>query len=268
MPDPTPPPAADLVVIESTYGDRLHDNERDLASQLAATITATTARGGTLVIPCFAVERAQELLFHLQRLRKSDRIPKLPIFLDSPMAVNLLRVFGRHPEALDAQSRGRLAVGDSPFHLPELRLCSSREESKHINEVEQPSVIIAGSGMITGGRIKHHLSRFIEDNRSTLLFVGYQASGTLGRQLLEGATEIRLFGQWRNVGIRVQQIHGFSGHADQQQLLAWLALMPGGLRRVAVVHGGASVSTSFAQLVHERFGCQVTVPEYGESIQL
>lgn len=268
MPDPTPPPKADLVVIESTYGDRVHDDSRDLASQLAATIQSTIGRGGSLLIPCFAVERAQELLFHLQRLRRADRIPKLPIFLDSPMAVALLAVFGKHPEALDAHSRGRLAVGDSPFHLPELRLCSTREESKYINEVDRPSIIIAGSGMLTGGRIKHHLARHLEDGRSTLLFVGYQASGTLGRQLLDGATEIRLFGQLRRVDIHVEQIRGFSGHADQQQLLAWLAQMPQGPGKVAVVHGGASVTASFAQLIRDRFGCTVTVPEYGEHLEI
>lgn len=268
MPDPTPPPTADLVVIESTYGDRLHEQERDLGTQLANTIKSTVARGGSLLIPCFAVERAQELLFHLQRLRKADRIPKLPIFLDSPMAVSLLKVYGKHPEALDAQSRGRLAVGDSPFHLPELRLCATREESKYINEIDRPCIIIAGSGMITGGRIKHHLSRHLENSRSTLLFVGYQATGTLGRQLLDGATEIRLFGEMRRVNLHVEQMRGFSGHADQNQLLAWLSQMPGGLRRVAVVHGGAGVTASFAQIVRDRFGCEVTAPEFGETLEL
>lgn len=268
MPDPAAPPRADLVVIESTYGDRLHDQKHDLGTQLANAVKSTVARGGSLLVPCFAVERAQELLFHLQRLRKADRIPKVPIFLDSPMAVNLLKVYGKHPEALDAQSRGRLAVGDSPFHLPELRLCSTREESKYINEIDRPCIIIAGSGMITGGRIKHHLSRHLENSRSTLLFVGYQATGTLGRQLLDGATEIRLFGEMRRVHLHVEQMRGFSGHADQQQLLSWLSRMPGGLGRVAVVHGGAGVTVSFAQLVRDRFSCDVTVPEFGEIVEL
>jgi metallo-beta-lactamase family protein len=268
MPDPAPPPKADLVVVESTYGDRLHDDSVDVATQLAKVINATTGRGGTLLVPCFAVERAQELLFHLQRLRKSDRIPKLPVFLDSPMAVTMLKVFGNHPEALDAQSRGRVAMGDSPFSLPELRLCSTRDESKQINELDRPAIIIAGSGMCTGGRIKHHLSRHIDDELSTLLFVGYQASGTLGRQILDGAREVRLFGEYRPVSLQVEQIRGFSGHADQNELLGWLGQMPGGPQKVAVVHGGSQVTADFAELVSSRFGCDVIAPDFRERINL
>ncbi|HMA94805.1 MAG TPA: MBL fold metallo-hydrolase [Polyangiaceae bacterium] len=268
MPEPTAPPKADLVVIESTYGDRVHDESVDLATQLADQVNATIRRGGSLLIPCFAVERAQELLYHLQKLLRSNRIPKVPVFLDSPMAVSLLKVYGNHPEALDAQARGRLALGDSPFAFPELHLCASRDQSKRINDVNRPSIIIAGSGMCTGGRIKHHLSRYLDDPTSTLLFVGYQASGTLGRQLLDGAGEVRLFGEFRRVGLQVRQIHGFSGHADQRQLLQWLGQTPDGPKRVAVVHGGAGVTTSFAQLVRQRFGCEVVVPEYGQRVVL
>lgn len=268
VPDPSPPPKADLVVIESTYGDRIHDDEVDVATQLARVINETIDRGGSLLIPCFAVERAQELLYYLQRLRKSTRIPKVPIFLDSPMAVSMLKIYGRHPEALDAHSRGRLAMGDSPFTQPDLRLCSTREESKYINDVNRPAIIIAGSGMCNGGRIKHHLSRHLENELSTLLFVGYQASGTLGRQILDGAREVRLFGGYRPVCIQVAQIHGFSGHADQNELLAWLGKMPGKPQHVAVVHGGSQVTASFSQLVSNRFGCRVAVPEFGERVEL
>jgi metallo-beta-lactamase family protein len=142
------------------------------------------------------------LLHHLQTLRKANRIPRVPIFLDSPMAVKLLKVFDRQPEALDLLSQDRIAVGDSPFTLPELRLCTSSEESKRINDVRGPAIIMAGSGMCTGGRIKHHLSRYLQDESSTLLFVGYQASGTLGRQILDGACEVRIFGGYRPVYIQ------------------------------------------------------------------
>lgn len=268
VPDPASPPKADLVVVESTYGDRIHEDGVDVASQLAESICRTVERGGTVLVPCFAVERAQELLYHLQRLRRSHRIPKLPIFLDSPMAVSLLKLFGRHPEALDAQSRGRLAMGDSPFAMPELRLCSTRDESKYINEVARPAIIIAGSGMCNGGRIKHHLSRHLENELSTLLFVGYQASGTLGRQILDGAREVRLFGGYRSVNLQVEQVHGFSGHADQNELLAWLGKMPGGPRRVAVVHGGAQVTSSFSARIDERLSVPVSAPEFGERIEV
>jgi metallo-beta-lactamase family protein len=268
VPDPPAPPRADLVVVESTYGDRVHEDGVDVATQLARVVNVTTERGGSVIIPCFAVERAQDLLFYLQKLRRSNRIPKIPIFLDSPMAVSMCQLFARHLEALDAQSRGRFSLGDSPLSLPELRLCSTREESKSINEFGRPVIIIAGSGMCNGGRIKHHLSRHLEDELSTLLFVGYQASGTLGRQILDGARYVRLFGGERPVCLQVEQIHGFSGHADQGELLDWLGKMPEGPRMVAVVHGGSQVTASFAGLVSSRFGCRAVVPEFGQRVEL
>lgn len=268
VPDPASPPAADLIVVESTYGDRVHDDSVDVKTQLAEVLNATFARGGSVLIPGFAVERAQELLYYLQELRDAGRIPSVPVFLDSPMAVRMLSVFERNPEALDSAAQGRVARSGTPFDLPELVLCSSSAESKRINHHREPSVIIAGSGMCTGGRIKHHLSLRLDDERSTLLFVGYQASGTLGRQLVEGKREVRLFGARRQVGLEVQQIHGFSGHGDQNELLAWLGKHPGGPRRVAVVHGGPRVAGRFADRVADRFGCGVEVPEYGARIEL
>jgi metallo-beta-lactamase family protein len=268
MPNPWEPPEADLVVVESTYGDRVHDDTEDVTTQLEHVIRRTLKRGGTLLIPCFAVERAQELLFHLQRLRRGGRMTSVPIFLDSPMAVRLLNVYRHHPEALDELSRKRLAVGDSPFALPELKLCTSRDESKRINEVEGPAIIIAGSGMCNGGRIKHHLARHLGRESSTLLFVGYQASGTLGRQLLDGTNEVRLFGQYWPVALEIEQIHGFSGHADRNELLDWLGKMPNGPKQVAVVHGGSNVTQSFAEDVRNRFGCPVAVPEFRDRVEV
>jgi metallo-beta-lactamase family protein len=268
VPDPSPPPRADIVVVESTYGDRIHEHGVDVATQLGNVIETTIRRGGSVLIPCFAVERAQELLYYLQTLRRNHRFPKVPVFLDSPMAVSMLQIFGHHPEALDDQSRDRMIMGDSPFKLPELRLCSTCQESKRINDVQQPAIIIAGSGMCTGGRIKHHLSRRLDDELNTLLFVGYQASGTLGRQILDGAREVRLFGGYRPVCLKVAQIHGFSGHADQNELLDWLSKMPGVLPKVAVVHGGSRVTTEFGNLVSSRLGCAVSVPEFGDRIEV
>ena len=268
LPEPASPPRADFVVMESTYGDRIHSDEVTVADQLCNVINDTLGRRGSVLIPCFAVERAQELLHHLQTLRKANRIPKVPIFLDSPMAVRLLKVFGHHPEAMDVTSRDRMSIGDSPFTLPELTLCTSCEESKRINDIHHPAIIMAGSGMCTGGRIKHHLSRYLDDELSTLLFVGYQASGTLGRQIVEGAREVRLFGGYRPVSIQVEQIHGLSGHADQNELLNWLGKMPGGPQKVAIVHGGSQVTATFAQLVATRFSCQVVVPEYGMRVEV
>lgn len=268
VPDPASPPAADLVVIESTYGDRVHDDSVDVKTQLAEALNAAVARGGSVLVPGFAVERAQELLYYLQELREAGRVPKIPVFLDSPMAVRMLEAFEHHPEALDSAAQGRVARRGTPFNLPELVLCASRTDSKRINDHRGPAVIIAGSGMCTGGRIKHHLSIHLDNERSTLLFIGYQASGTLGRQLLEGAREVRLFGGRREVRLEVRQIHGFSGHADQNELVAWLGKTPGGPRRVAVVHGGAQVTGRFASLMSDRFGCEVVVPDYGARIEI
>ena len=268
VPDPSSPPSADLVVIESTYGDRRHDDTVDVLTQLESVINSTISQGGTLLVPCFAVERAQELLFYLQKLRAASRIERCPVFLDSPMAVKLLKVFAHHPEAMDTASRNGLLDGHSPFTTSDLHLCASRDESKKINDYNRPSIIIAGSGMCTGGRIKHHLVRHLERTRSTLLFVGYQASGTLGRQLVDGQTEVRVFGRFLPVSLRVTQLHGLSGHADREELLDWLARMPDGPRKVAVVHGGANVAASFAEQVMVRFNCPVLVPEFRDRVSL
>ena len=268
VPNPTRPPKADLVVVESTYGDRIHDDSVDVPTQLADAINTTLGRSGWLLIPCFAVERAQELLYHLKNLRNEQRIPRVPIYLDSPMAVRVLEIFGHHPEAMDLASQGRIANGDSPFDLPELQLCSTRAQSKYINEDRRPAIIIAGSGMCTGGRIKHHLLRHLDNPQCTLLFVGYQATGTLGREILDGSRHIRLFGSGHRVRLDVQQIRGLSGHCGQDELLDWLGAMPEGPKKVAVVHGGANVTTLFGDLVSERFGCEVVVPEYRESVRV
>jgi metallo-beta-lactamase family protein len=268
LPDPADPPAADLLVVESTYGDRVHAEQEDVATQVEEVIQGALRARGSVLIPCFAVERAHELLFFLQKLRRADRIPALPVFLDSPMAIKLLDVFRHHPEAVDEESRARLERGDSPVSLPELRLCVTREQSKRINDLREPAVIIAGSGMCTGGRIKHHLVRHLENADTTLLFVGYQASGTLGRQLLDGAREVRLFGRMSPVHLRIRQIQGFSGHADRNELMAWIGRMPGGPRRVAVVHGGANVSAQFSEAVAAQFKCPVVAPEFGATLTL
>jgi len=266
VPDPAEPPAADLVIVESTYGDRIHANETPVAEQLEQTLLETVERGGSLLIPCFAVERAQELLFHLRQLERAHRLPNIPVFLDSPMAARMLEVFAHHPEALAPRQRAEMADGESPFALSRLVVCTTREQSKLVNQTRGPAVIIAGSGMCTGGRIKHHLRSHLGRPESCLLFVGYQASGTLGRELLSGAPEVRLFGTRQEVRLAIRQIHGFSGHADQSQLLDWLSRMPSGPQRVAVVHGGSTVTAEFAARIRERFGCPTHVPELGERL--
>ncbi len=255
VPDPADPPAADLVLVESTYGDRLHPAEADIPGQLERIVGGTIARGGAVLIPSFAVERAQELLWHLHRLHRDGRLPAVPVFLDSPMAVAMLDIYRRHPEALDEESRGGFSLGS-------LRLCRTRDESKAINDQTGPLIVIAGSGMLNGGRIKHHLLQRIHDPASCLLFVGYQAVGTLGRQLVDGARHVRLFGREHAVGIRIEQVQGFSGHADRDEILGWLGRMPVPPQRVMVIHGGSQVAPAFAALVQQRLGVPAAAAEY------
>ena len=261
VPDPVDPPSVDLVLVESTYGDRLHVQDADIPGQLERIIGGTIAQGGVVLIPSFAVERAQELLWYLHRLHEAGRIPEVPVFLDSPMAVKLLDVFRRHPEALDEESRRGFSLGS-------LKLTRTRDESKAINDHRGSAVIIAGSGMLNGGRIKHHLLQHIDNPASCLLFVGYQANGTLGRQLVEGARRVRLMGIERDVRIRVEQIQGFSGHADRDEILGWLSRMSPKPKKIAVIHGGDQVAPAFAELVQSRLGVPAHASEYLERIEV
>ena len=266
LPDPSPPPASDLIIVESTYGDRLHGADADIPGQLAEVVAGAAARGGKVLMPTFAVERAQEVLWHLEALRHAGRIPALPVFLDSPMAVRLVEVFGRHDRLLDGEHRALAEAGRSPFRFPGLRLCAGREDSKAINAVKGPAVIIAGSGMCNGGRIKHHLGQWIDDPASVLLFTGYQATGTLGRLLVEGARRVRLFGREREVRLAVAQLQGMSAHADRDEALGWLRAQAGRASRCCVIHGGERVAPAFAELVQRTLGLPAHAPTYLERV--
>ncbi len=213
---------ADYVVIESTYGDRTHETSVDINDQLEKIVTETIAAGGNLIIPSFAVERAQELLYHFNELRIAKRIPQFMVAVDSPMAIRVTEVFKKHPELFDEETMELLRDGKHPCDFPGLTMTRSADESKALNRIRGTIAIIAGSGMCTGGRIKHHLANNIEREECTLLFVGYQAAGTLGRHITEGAETVRIHGQEKQVLARVARINGFSGHADQEGLLEWI----------------------------------------------
>jgi len=266
--DPATPPAADILFVESTYGDRLHETDTEPSERLAAVIQETVARGGNIVIPTFAIERAQEILYHLSLLRRARRIPPLLVFLDSPMAVRVTEIFRAHPERFDPEMRELVLEGHSPFSFQGLRFIRTREESKSINHVRGSAIILAGSGMCTGGRIKHHLAHNIGRPECTILFVGYQANGTLGRLLVDGAEEVRILGREQRVRARVEQIRGFSGHADRDELCRWLRELPAPPQRVFVIHGGANVSQGFAEFLTRQTGWPAHAPTYGESISL
>lgn len=260
--DPTTFDEADYVVMESTYGDREHKPEADVETQLATIINETVQAGGNVVIPTFAVERAQELMYYLSQLLRNNRIPQVPIFLDSPMAVSVVDVFSRYRDELDHETWQRIRAGDWPLRFPGLKLTGSVEESKAINEVAGSSIIMATSGMCNAGRIKFHLRRNIGRPESTILFVGFQVPGTLGRQILEGEREVRIHGTLYLARARIAQIHGFSGHADRSGLLRWLGSFRRPPEHLFLTHGEESVSLALAEQVKTERQWNVTVPEY------
>lgn len=266
--DPVLVGEGDYVVVESTYGDRVHEPVTGLADELTAVVNDTVERGGNLVIPSFAIERTHELLYLLNELLMADRIPHLMVFVDSPMAVEVTRVFQRHPENFDAAMRKLCGTSHSPFRFPTLKLSESVEDSKAINRIKGSAIIIAGSGMCTGGRIKHHLEHNVDRKESTILFVGYQAAGTLGRVLSGGAPEIRVNGVRKTVKARIAQLHGFSGHADRDELLRWLGGFSKAPRRCFVTHGEETSALAFGDLVREKLGWTTTVPAFGEVADL
>lgn len=262
--DPSLFERADYVVMESTYGDRDHEDPGRVDDLLGGIIRDTAAAGGNVVIPTFAIERAQDLMFHLSRLVRAKAIPPMPVYLDSPMAREVTLAFERHDEFLDEEARKLFASEEHPFRFPGLVIVRTPEESRAINTARGPAVIMAGSGMCTGGRIKHHLAHNITRPESTVLFVGYQARETLGRQILEKAPQVRLFGQILPVRARVAKINGFSAHADRKALRRWLDGFKTPPRRLFVTHGDADVARKTAERIRQERGWTVELPEYLE----
>ncbi len=260
--DPAALDEADYVVVESTYGNRLHKPNDGIPAALAAAIVTTVEAGGNILVPSFAVERTQELLFHLHNLLQADRIPHLLAFVDSPMAVKVTDVFKRHTRLLDAETRAMIERGEHPCDFPGLHMCSTVDESKAINHLRGSAMIVAGSGMCTGGRIKHHLRNNISRPESTVLFVGYQAAGTLGRILIEGAKQVRIHGGIYPVKARIRKINGFSAHGDRDELHRWLSSQKQAPRRVFITHGEPEAATAFAAFVREKRGWPTSVAEY------
>jgi metallo-beta-lactamase family protein len=266
--DPTLFDDADYVIVESTYGDRLLESSQDAANQLAEVINTTVKTGGNIVIPSFALERAQEILYYLNKLLLEGRIPHLTVFVDSPMAVGITEVFQNHPELFDPEMGQLLRQRRSPFDFPGLHLVRTVEGSKAINHIVGSTIIIAGSGMCTGGRIKHHLVNNISRKESTILFVGYQAVGTLGRHIVDGAKEVRILGQRYRVRARIVQLDGFSAHADRDQLVRWLSSLRKPPRRIFVTHGEPNASQHLANLVRSSSGWEMVIPSYKNQVFL
>ena len=262
--DPTPPPTVDDVVMETTYGDRLHKPLGPSVEELYEAITDTFHRGGNVIIPTFALERAQELLYYLREGVESGRLPSsMPVFLDSPMAISATEIFARHPECYDEETSELFRDGRDPFHLPGLRLTRQATESMAINGITGGAVIMAGSGMCTGGRVRHHLRHHIGREQSSVVFVGYAAEGTLARRVIDGAQAISIYGEQHPVRARIYTIGGFSAHADQAELLAWQERAAPD--RTFLVHGDPEAKRHFAQCLKNT---RVEMPNLHEEFDL
>jgi len=266
--DPTLFDEADYVVVESTYGDRLLEPVEDTAKEFAEIINATANKGGNIIIPSFALERSQEILYYLNKFRLEKRIPHLPVFVDSPMAISITEVFGNYPQLFDGEMKKLLSQEKSPFAFPELKMVRTTEESKELNKLTGSNIIIAGSGMCTGGRIKHHLVNNITREENTILFVGYQAFGTLGRYIVDGAKTARILGNYYPIRARIAQVHGFSAHADRDELIKWLSGLAKPPRRVFITHGELKASKNLAGLVRESKGWETLIPRYRQQVLL
>lgn len=265
--DPTSFEQADYILIESTYGDRVHEGQED-TKKLIADVINSTRPGGNIVIPSFALERSQELLYYINELMLEGAIPHLTVFLDSPMASRITKVFQHHRELFDEEMTEHVRHNESPFKFPELKITGTSDESKKINHISESCIIIAGSGMCTGGRIKHHLVNNISNPINTIMFVGYQAEGTLGRLIINGKKEIRIHGRNHRVKARITRINGFSAHADRNELFAWLSKLKKPPRKVFIVHGETKSAQNFGDYIREKTGWQVVVPSYQDEIIL
>lgn len=267
LPDPDPPPAADDIVVESTYGNRDHPagNAEDL---LGAALQAAMRNGGPILIPAFAVGRTQELLYALRLLEDQGRVPALPVYLDSPLAIGATAVLAAHPEEYDEEMAARIRNGSQPLEPHNMHLVRSVDQSKRLNEIDGPAIIIAGSGMATGGRILHHLEHHLGDTRTTVLFAGYQGEDTLGRQLLDGATEIRMYSHTVPVRATIMDVQGLSAHADRGEVLRWLRGAPQPPRHVFLVHGEPEASAALQAQIERELGWAVSRPALGERIAL
>ncbi|HTR97890.1 MAG TPA: MBL fold metallo-hydrolase [Candidatus Acidoferrales bacterium] len=267
--DPETPPAPDVLVLESTYGDRRHAAEAETLAGLADAVQRTAARGGRVLVPAFAVGRTQELVATLHELIQAGRVPDLPMFVDSPMARNATAIFTHHPECFDEQAAAAFGKGDGePFGFGRLRYVATPEESRALNDRPGPCIIISASGMCEGGRVLHHLQHTLGDERNTVLFVGFQGEGTLGRRLRDGAETVNVFGEPVRVRAEIAALDGFSAHADQQELLDWV----GGFERppgtIFLVHGEPGPAETLAALLRARTPAQVHVPVKGQEFEL
>lgn len=270
--DPSEAGPTDYVFLESTYGDRNHKNEQTSRDELAEAIAYSHKNGEKVIIPAFAVERTQEILYSLYMLHKAGKLPEdMPVYLDSPLAIRATEIFRKHPEYFDEETQALLKNGENPLELPDLRFTLRTEESQAINTTKGAAIVISASGMCNAGRIKHHLRHNLWRKGASVVFVGYQAKGTPGRRIVDGAPKIRIFGEDVAINAKVFTIGGFSAHAGQSQILDWLDALrkqAGETPQVFLVHGEVKAQKTLAGLIKERMGLQVHIPGYLEECTL
>ncbi|KXG78646.1 MBL fold metallo-hydrolase RNA specificity domain-containing protein [Thermotalea metallivorans] len=263
---------ADYLIIESTYGNRLHEEPEKRATKLIDIITKTISRGGTVVIPSFAVGRTQELIYELNKYydnrEKFHDFLRVPVYVDSPLAISATEIFKKNADCFDEETRQYIMKGDNPLDFYNLHFTKTAEESRLLNASEEPKIIISASGMCEAGRIKHHLKHYLWKKSSSIIFVGYQAKGTLGRIIKDGAQTVKIFGEKIAVRAEIHDIEGFSGHADMEELLDWMRGFKKIPKKIFVVHGEQEATTHFARHIRKEFSSEVIVPNLYESFEL
>ncbi len=259
---------ADYILIESTYGNRMHEDRKLRKELLEDSIEETISSGGVLMIPSFALERTQEILYELNELVENHRISRIPIFIDSPLAIKLTDIYQKYPEYYNNRVKYLIASGDEIFRFPGLKLTKTAEESKRINDVPAPKIIIAGSGMSNGGRILHHERRYLFDSKNLLLIISYQSVGSLGRRLFEGEKFVKIFNTPIHVRCKIKAIGGYSAHPDKKGLLSWLRGFAKPVKKIFVVHGEEEAALSLVNSIQDNLGVDATAPLKGDSVIL
>jgi len=265
--DPSNVNGADYIVVESTYGNREHP-DFDVKAKLAEIINETAGRGGHVLIPSFAVGRAQLLLFLIRELEEENRIPILPVFVDSPMAGKVTKLYLRHKEDHDPEMKELSDGGKNPLATKRFNLARTIQESKGVSAEEESTIVISASGMATGGRILHHLRKRLPDERNTVVFVGFQAVGTRGRRLVDGEKEVKIFGEFVPVRAHIERLENLSAHADSREIIRWLGGFKREPEKVFLVHGEPDAQEALKDKIVEKFGWQVEIPEYLEKFEL
>ncbi len=256
-----------MLFVESTYGDRLHEDV-DPRNVLGDEVRAGIRRGGIIIIPAFAIDRTQEILYLLHELMVDGDLPQIPIFLDSPMGIEATSLYTRYVNEHDAEMRQFFIDQENPIFPPNLQVTPKSSDSRKLNSMKGPAIIISASGMATGGRILHHLKLRLPDEKNTVLFTGYQAVGTKGRRLVEGEKEVKIHGEWIPVKAHIARITGLSAHADAGELLVWLGRREREPEKVVLIHGEYEAQQAFAERLQEEFGWKPEIPELGDTIQV